>query len=130
VDPLARFLVTFGGGELGVMLLMMLFLIVVGMFLDGISIFLIFLPLFVPVAQTFQWDLVWFGVLLTMNIAMGQFTPPMAVNLMVSCRLSGASMESTVRWIIWLLLSYFAVLLLVVFFPALALWVPRTLGFM
>jgi TRAP-type C4-dicarboxylate transport system permease large subunit len=130
VDPIARGLVALGGGETGVIVVLMFFLVVVGMFLDGISIFLIFLPLFVPVAETFHWDLVWFGVLMTYNIALGQFTPPMAVNLMVSCRLCGASMESTVRWDIWLLLSMFMGLLLIMAVPETALWLPRTLGFM
>lgn len=129
VDPIAKGLVRLGGGELGVILVIMVFLVIVGMFLDGVSIFLIFLPLFVPVAQAFKWDLVWFGVLMTYNIAMGQFTPPMAVNLMVSCRLSGASMESTVKWAVWFLASMFAGLLLIIFFPSLALWVPKNLGF-
>ena len=130
VDPITRWIVTVGGGEAGVLAIMMLFLIIVGMFLDGISIYLIFAPLFVPVAQTFQWDLVWFGVLMTYNVALGQFTPPMAVNLMVSCRLTGASMESTVRWVIWLLLSMFLGLLLLMAFPPLTLWLPKALGFM
>jgi tripartite ATP-independent transporter DctM subunit len=130
VDPIVRGLVALGGGETGVIVILMLFLVIVGMFLDGVSIFLIFLPLFVPVAESFHWDLVWFGVLMTYNIALGQFTPPMAVNLMVSCRLSGASMESTVRWDIWMLLSMFLGLLLIIAFPALAIWLPRVLGFM
>ncbi len=130
VDPIAKALVSFGGGETGVMILLMLFLVVVGMFLDGISIFLIFLPLFVPVAERFSWDLVWFGVLMTYNIALGQFTPPMAVNLMVSCRIAGCSIESTVRWDAWLLLSMFAGLILIILFPALAVWLPKALGFM
>jgi tripartite ATP-independent transporter DctM subunit len=129
VDPIAEGILRLGGGEAGVILIIMLFLVVVGMFLDGISIFLIFLPLFVPVAENFGWDLVWFGVLLTYNIAIGQFTPPMAVNLMVSCRLTGAPMESTVRWVVWLLLSMFLGLLLIIFFPSLALWLPAVLGF-
>lgn len=129
VDPIAKALVRLGGGEMGVILIIMLFLVLVGMFLDGISIFLIFLPLFVPVAQSFNWNLVWFGVLMTYNIALGQFTPPMAVNLMVSCRLSGATMESTVRWDAWLLLSMFLGLVLIVLYPPLVLWVPEVLGF-
>jgi C4-dicarboxylate transporter DctM subunit len=44
----------------------------------------------------FQWDPVWFGVLLTMVVAIGQFTPPMAVNLMVACRLANVRIEETV----------------------------------
>ncbi len=130
VDPIARGLVAAGGSEAGVLLILMLFLIVVGMFLDGISIFLIFTPLFIPIAQRFEWDLVWFGVMMTYNIALGQFTPPMAVNLMVSCRLTGAPMESTVRWVIWMLLSMFIGLLLIMVRPGLSLWLPKALGFM
>jgi tripartite ATP-independent transporter DctM subunit len=130
VDPIAKGLVTIGGGEAGVLLLIMLFLIIVGMFLDGISIFLIFTPLFIPIAQSFQWDLVWFGVLMTYNIALGQFTPPMAVNLMVSCRLTGAPMESTIRWVVWMLLSMFMGLLIIMAWPQVAIWLPTVLGFM
>jgi tripartite ATP-independent transporter DctM subunit len=130
VDPIAKGLIQLGGGNLGVITIIMLFLVIVGMFLDGISIFLIFLPLFVPVAEKFQWDLVWFGVLMTYNIALGQFTPPMAVNLMVSCRLTGSPMEATVKWAFWLFISMFAGLLLIIAFPSIALWIPKTLGFM
>jgi tripartite ATP-independent transporter DctM subunit len=131
VDPISKGLVALGGGSsLGVILILMVFLVIVGMFLDGISIFLIFCPLFVPVAQTFNWDLVWFGVLMTYNVALGQFTPPMAVNLMVSCRLSGAKMEETVRWDIWLLIFMFLGLVLMIFFPEIVLWLPRVTGFM
>jgi tripartite ATP-independent transporter DctM subunit len=131
VDPISRGLVALGGGsEIGVMFILMVFLVIVGMFLDGISIFLIFCPLFVPVAQSFNWDLVWFGVLMTYNIALGQFTPPMAVNLMVSCRLSGARMEDTVRWVVWLLVFMFLGLVLMIFFPGIVTWLPDVLGFM
>lgn len=130
VDPITRGLVALGGGHsLTVLLILLLFLKIAGMFLDGISIFLIFCPLFVPIAQKFGWDLVWFGVLMTYVIAMGQFCPPMAVNLMVSCRLTGASMESTVRWVIWLLIFMGLGLVLMVFFPGLVLWLPQVLGF-
>ena len=68
-----------------------LLLIAVGMFLDGISIFLIFVPLLWPIVQHYSWDPVWFGVMLTLKVALGQFTPPLAVNLMVSCRIANVS---------------------------------------
>lgn len=131
VDPLSKWLVALGGGNgTAVLLILMLFMGVVGMFLDGISIFLIFCPILVPVAQTFTWDLVWFGVLLTYIIAIGQFTPPMAVNLMVSCKMTGVRMEDTVRWVLWLFLSMFAGLILLIVFPGLVVWLPKALGFM
>jgi tripartite ATP-independent transporter DctM subunit len=131
VDPISAALVSLGGGSsMGVIFILMVFLVVVGMFLDGISIFLIFCPLFVPIANGFGWDLVWFGVLMTYNVALGQFTPPMAVNLMVSCRLSGARMEETVPWDLWLLVFMFMGLVLMIFVPGIVLWLPQVTGFM
>jgi C4-dicarboxylate transporter DctM subunit len=106
-----------------------LMLITVGMFLDGISIFLIFVPLLLPIVQFYHWDPVWFGVILTLKVALGQFTPPLAVNLMVSCRIANVRMEETVRWVVWMLGAMFLVLVAVIAFPELALWLPRKLGY-
>src|SRR5690606_32749995 len=113
----------------GVLALLIILLVTLGMFLDGISIFLIFVPLLMPIANAYNWDPVWFGVLLTLNVALGQFTPPLAVNLMVSCGIARVPMESTVRWVVWLLVSMFIVMVLVIVFPERALWLPRYLGF-
>ena len=130
IDPIANALIHSGLGEWGVMAVLIVLLMVVGMVLDGISIFLIFVPLLMPIALAFQWDLVWFGVILTLMVAVGQFTPPLAVNLMVSCRIAGVRMEETVPWIIWMLLAMMIALLLVVVFPSLALWLPGVLGYL
>jgi len=129
IDPLTRAIADSGLGSNGVLALIVLLLVVAGMFLDGISIFLIFIPLLWPLMQHYHWDPVWFGVLLTLMVAMGQFTPPMAVNLMVSCRIAGVSMESTVRWVLPLVGAMGLVVLAVIVWPELALWLPRKLGF-
>ena len=129
IDPLTNAIVNSGLGEYGILALLILMLITVGMFLDGISIFLIFVPLLLPIAQFYQWDLVWFGVILTLKVALGQFTPPLAINLMVSCRIANVRMEETVRWVVWMLAAMFLVLVAVIAFPELALWLPRKLGY-
>jgi tripartite ATP-independent transporter DctM subunit len=128
VRPVVEWVVGLGFGSAGTLALLTIFLIIVGMFLDGISIFLILLPVLLPIAAAFQWDLTWFGVVLTMMIAIGQFTPPMAVNLMVSCRIAGVSMESTVPWVIWLVLAMLLSAVAVMAVPDLALWLPRVMG--
>ena len=92
--------------------------------------FRVLLPLLTPIMTAFQWHPVWFGVMLTMNLAIGQFTPPMAVNLMVTTRVAGISMESTVRWVLWMVAAMLAALVLVTFVPELALWLPRRLGYL
>ncbi|MFV0680857.1 TRAP transporter large permease [Ottowia sp.] len=129
IDPITQAIVQSGLGEHGVLILIVLLLVVLGMFLDGISIFLIFVPLMAPLMQHYQWNPVWFGVLLTLMVAMGQFTPPLAVNLMVSCRIAGVSMEHTVRWVMPLVLSMGLVVLAVIVWPPLALWLPTWLGY-
>lgn len=129
IDPLTQAIVQSGLGETTILLLLVLLLVVVGMFLDGISIILIFVPLLWPIIEHYQWNPVCFGVLLTLNVALGQFTPPLAVNLMVSCRIAGVGMESTLRWIWPLLLALGLVMLAVISWPQVALWLPTRLGY-
>ncbi|CAM3032421.1 TRAP transporter large permease [Cupriavidus taiwanensis] len=129
IDPLAQAIATSGLGEYGVLALIVLLLMTVGMFLDGISIFLIFVPLLLPISNAFHWNPVWFGVVLTLKVALGQFTPPLAVNLMVSCRIARVRMEETVPWVIWMLLAMFIAMLMVLAYPPLATWLPEYLGY-
>jgi TRAP-type C4-dicarboxylate transport system permease large subunit len=129
VDPVTQAIVNSGLGEYGVLALLILMLVAVGMFLDGISIFLIFVPLLLPIVNFYHWDPVWFGVLSTLTLALGHFTPPIAVNLMVSCRIAGVRMEESVRWVLWLMAALLCVLLLVIIFPSIALWLPTRLGY-
>lgn len=125
----AELILTISDNPWIILLLIMGVLLLAGMVLDGVSIYLITLPLLVPVVQAFEWSFVWFGVVMAINIAMGQFTPPVAVNLMVTARIAGIPLESTFRWVGWLLLSMGAALALVLAFPEIALWLPRVLGY-
>jgi tripartite ATP-independent transporter DctM subunit len=128
-DPLVKAVQSSGIGSAGALTLLLALLLVVGMFLDGVSIFLIFLPLLYPLMLAFQWDAVWFGVLLTMVVAIGQFTPPMAVNLLVACRLAQVRIEATLPHVGWLVLSFVLATAAVALFPQIALWLPRSLGY-
>lgn len=128
-DPLAGCVKAAGLGSQGTLALVLLALLVLSMFIDGVSIFLVFVPLLYPVALAFQWDLVWFGVLLTLVVAKAQFTPPLAVNLMVSCRMAGVPIESTIPWVLWFIASFLVMIAAVFFHPELALWLPRRLGY-
>ncbi len=129
IDPITRAIVSSGLGETGILALLIVMLLVLGMFLDGISILLIFVPLLAPLMLHFQWDVVWFGVLLVLTVAIGQFTPPMAVNLMVASKIAAVRMEQTTRWVIWLVLAMCVAMLLVAVFPQIALWLPQRLGY-
>lgn len=128
-DAFAGFLLGFTTNEAVMLVMITLMLLVAGMLLDAISIFLVFLPILIPIIGYYKWDPVWFGIIMTMNMAIGQFTPPMAVNLMVTTRIAGITMESTIVWALWMVGSMLLALILVTVFPQLALWLPRLLGY-
>jgi C4-dicarboxylate transporter, DctM subunit len=127
-DAAAKTLISFTANETVMLLAITLILLIAGMLIDGVSIFLVFLPILLPIAKTYGWNLTWFGIIMTMNIAIGQFTPPMAVNLMVTCKVAGCTMESTVPWVLWFVLAMLCSLLLVTFVPEIALFLPRLMG--
>lgn len=111
------------------LLLVMLLVLLAGMLLDAISIYLILTPILVPLINHFEWNPIWFGILLAMNIAIGQFTPPVAVNLMVTTKVANIRLEHTFAWSMLFMVTMFSALLLVIVFPGIALWLPEYLGF-
>ncbi|ODC04405.1 C4-dicarboxylate ABC transporter [Terasakiispira papahanaumokuakeensis] len=111
------------------LVLVMLAVLLAGMVLDAVSIYLIMMPILIPVMQHFDWNPVWFGILLAMNMAIGQFTPPVAVNLMVTTEVAQIRLEQTVPWALIFMGAMLVALALVAIFPQLALWLPAQLGY-
>ncbi|AOS81617.1 MULTISPECIES: TRAP transporter large permease [Hydrogenophaga] len=126
-DPLVDWFAGLGLGKVGTLILVLLAVKVVGMFIDGVTIFMVFVPLFAPLMRSFGWDPVWFGVLVTMVVALGQFTPPFAINLMVAARMARIPVEGTFPWVGWFVLGFAIAIACVVAWPDLALWLPRLL---
>jgi TRAP-type C4-dicarboxylate transport system permease large subunit len=90
---------------------------------------MILMPVLIPVMQHFGWNPVWFGILMAMNIAIGQFTPPVAVNLLVTTEAAKIRLEQTAGWAMLFVGTMGLALLLVAVFPEIALWLPRVLGY-
>ncbi len=128
-DMAAKGLFTLSDNSTVVLIIVMIVLLLAGMVLDGVSIYLITLPLLMPLMKGFDWNPTWFGVLMAMNIAIGQFTPPVAVNLMVTAKIGGVPIESTVRWVLWFVASMTLAMILVIAIPDIALWLPEALGY-
>ncbi|TVU69630.1 MULTISPECIES: TRAP transporter large permease [Cobetia] len=126
---LAEWLITLSDSGTVLLILVMIAVLIAGMLLDAVSIYLILMPVLIPVMQHFGWHPVWFGILLAMNIAIGQFTPPVAVNLMVTSSVAGVRLEKTVGWALVFVVAMLGALAVVMLFPELALWLPRTLGY-
>jgi C4-dicarboxylate transporter DctM subunit len=111
-----------------ILLLLNFMLIIAGMLLDAISIYYVFLPIFMPLMKQFNWDPIWFGVMMTVNLAIGTITPPVAVNLYVASNISNTPMSEVSRWVLPFFLALVVALLLVVYIPALSLWLPDAFG--
>jgi tripartite ATP-independent transporter DctM subunit len=109
-----------------VILLMMLILFVLGMFLDPIGIMLITLPIFAPVIESYGMSLIWFGVLYTINLEMGYISPPFGLNLfyMKSILPKRITMNDVYMASLPFLGLEWIGLLLVMFVPIIALWLP------
>ena len=129
-EAMGNALIGVSSNENVTLLAVTLVLVIAGMFLDGVSILFIFIPILLPVMTHFGWNAVWFGVIMTMSLAIGQFTPPLALNLMVTTRIADISIEETVPWVLWFVLAMTIAMLMVLFVPQLALIVPGYLGYL
>ena len=103
-------------------------LFIAGMLLDAISIYYVLLPFLMPIMAHFGWDPVWFGVMMTINLALGQVTPPVAVNLYVGAKISNLTMEEITPPVLPMLLASMLALVVIVLFPDITLFLPRLLG--
>jgi C4-dicarboxylate transporter DctM subunit len=102
-------------------------LLVLGMFVDGVAMILLTVPVIFPVAFAMKIDPVALGIMLTLNIEMGVVTPPVGLNLFAVCGTSKIPLPQVVKGCIPFFLADAIVLLAVIFFPSLATWLPDML---
>jgi len=110
------------------LLLINLVLLAAGCVLDAISIIYIFTPILMPVVRAQGIDPVHFGLVMTVNLAIGQITPPVGVNLFVASGISKSPLNEISRAVVPLVLVEAAALLLVTYVPWLSLALPRLMG--
>ncbi|MBV7396479.1 TRAP transporter large permease [Mameliella sediminis] len=101
------------------LLLMMLVLIVLGTFMESIAIILILAPVFLPILRQYGIDPVYFGILLTVNLAIGANTPPLGIDLMAACRVADIPLSRALRQLVPFLGVMLAVLILLILVPQL-----------
>jgi C4-dicarboxylate transporter, DctM subunit len=104
-------------------------LLVLGCLLEGSTILLVIVPIFVPTAQALGIDLVHFGVVVVFNIMIGLVTPPYGLLLFIAARISGAPLAAIVRDTMPFVVAMIAVLALITFVPETVLWIPRLSGY-
>ena len=108
------------------LLVMFLILLVLGMFMDQLSMMLLTVPIFFPLAQTLGFDLIWFGVIILLALEISFTTPPFGLLLFVMKGVSAPG--TTMRDIYISALPFMAcsilLVILLIFFPGIALWLP------
>jgi C4-dicarboxylate transporter DctM subunit len=109
------------------MLVNSLFL-VTGMFMETLSQVIIFTPLLLPVVTALDVDPIHFGILLVMGAEIGFLTPPVGVNLFVAMGIAKVPLEAVSKAVIPFIIALFAVIVLITFFPQLALFLPQVLA--
>ncbi len=107
-----------------ILLLINLVLLFIGMFMETISSIIIMTPILLPVALALGVDPILFGVILTVNLAIGFCTPPLGVNLFVASGISGVSIERLTGAIMPFFIGMIVLLLIITFVPSISLMLP------
>ena len=111
------------------MLLIVAALLFLGMLMDAVPIMVALAPLLAPIAQHYGIDAIQFGLVFVVTCLIGLVTPPVGIILFMTSSISGVKLEplsaTVLPFVVWMV----AVVILMVFFPALTLWLPRHIGF-
>jgi tripartite ATP-independent transporter DctM subunit len=104
-------------------------LLVLGCLLEGSTIILVILPIFIPTAKALGIDLVHFGVMAVFNIMIGLITPPYGLLLFIISAISGAPLRLIIRDTMPFVYAMIVALFVITYFPEIVLWLPRQMGY-
>ncbi len=107
-----------------ILLVMNVFLLVMGMFLDLTPAVLIFVPIFLPIARSIGMSDVHFGLMLIMNLGIGSVTPPVGSCLFVGCGVAKVKIEGVTKYIVPIFVAMVVALFLVTYIPQISLSLP------
>ena len=111
-----------------ILLLVNIILLIAGMFMDAVSAYYIFVPILLPIMIALDVDPTVFGIFMTVNLAIGLFTPPVGANLFVACGIANVSLAKISKAIMPFVIASLIVLLLVTYVPVISTFLPDLLG--
>ncbi|GEN25896.1 hypothetical protein HCU01_38450 [Halomonas cupida] len=117
-----------GLSPMALLVVLTLFLLVLGCFLDGISLILLVTSIIMPVIEVAGFDLIWFGIYLVIVVEMSQITPPVGFNLFVIQSLTGRDIMYITRATIPFFLLMLVAIALMYAFPGIATWLPQAMN--
>lgn len=109
------------------LILLNVFLLIVGMFMESFTAIIVLMPIFFPIAQGYGIDPIHFGVIVCVNLAIGYITPPYGATLYVACGLTGKSIREVSPYILPMFLVMFFVLMIITYLPQSFMWIPNML---
>jgi len=125
----SNFLLSFSFSPWIVLILINIMYLILGCLMDPTSVMVITLPILVPVIAGMGFNLVWFGIIVTINIEIGMITPPVGMNLFIlKAVLPKLKMEEIVLGALPFVAILIAALAVMMIFPELSLWLPSTMS--
>lgn len=109
------------------LLVTILGMLIIGCFIDGVTIKLLLVPILLPLVDSYGIDRVHFGIVVQMSIILGIATPPLGIGLYIVSRIAAVPVEEVVRSVIPYFIPLTAVLVLLAGFPQISLWLPDLL---
>ena len=115
-------------GPVSFLLLVWLVVFVLGMFLDGIGVMIVIVPVLLPVAQQFGIDPIHFGVVIAISTLTGLVTPPVGPGLYLAMDATGLSMLAICRSVLPFVAAFLVATAIIILWPGLSVWLPQALG--
>jgi len=124
-NTIADAIMDFSESPIVILLLINLFLLVVGAFIDAVASIVILTPILLPIATEIGVDPIHFGVLMVANLAIGYITPPVGVNLFVTSAVGKTNIETVIRGVVPFFFALIITLLVITFWPSLSMILLR-----
>src|SRR5690606_9751176 len=121
-QKLAAEMMEFTNSKYAVLAILNVFFLLIGLFLHSAAAIILVVPIVIPLVQELGIDPVHFGIVVTLNLAIGQQTPPVASVLIATCSIAKADIWEVSKVNVWFVSILLAVLLLVTYVPAVAMF--------
>lgn len=126
-ESIAKFILSLSGNRVIVLLCINIFLLIVGALMEPAAATIILTPILAPVAVKLGVDVVHFGIIMTVNLAIGFVTPPVGSNLFVASATSGLRLEDIARAALPMIAGMILLLMAITYIPAISLILPNTM---
>ena len=124
---LAEFMVNISSNPIAILLIMNLFLLILGMFVEGTAALILLTPILVPITNTYGIDPVHFGIVFILNLTIAGATPPVGTLMFTTCSISNVKIEDYVKEGYPFILATIFALLCITYFPIISLFLPNLL---